>query len=154
MAYSKTEKRIIGLAEPVAKELDFYLYDVEYIKEGGIWFLRVYVDKKEGGISIDECENFSRALSDVLDKEDPIVQNYYLEVSSPGIERKLKTKEHFETYMGQMVDVGLYKAIDGAKQLTGKLVGYEDEKIKIQSGDKEHELNLSDTTVVHLHFEW
>lgn len=154
MAYSKTEKRIIELAEPVARDLNFYLYDVEYIKEGGIWFLRVYIDKKESGISIDECESFSRALSDILDKEDPIAQNYYLEVSSPGIERKLKTKEHFDTYMGEMVDIGLYKAIDGAKQITGKLISYEDEKIKIQSGDKELELNLSDTTNVHLHFEW
>lgn len=154
MAYSKTEKIIIDLATPVAEKCGFYLYDVEYVKEGGIWFLRVYVDKEEGGISIDECEEFSRAFSDVLDKADPISQNYYLEVSSPGIERKLKTKEHFEKYMGQTIDIGLYKAINGAKQLTGELVGYEDDKIKIQVGAEELQLNLSDTTTVHLHFEW
>ncbi len=154
MAYSKTEKNIIDLATPVAKDCGFYLYDVEYVKEGGIWFLRVYVDKEEGGISIDECEEFSRAFSDVLDKADPISQNYYLEVSSPGIERKLKTKEHFEKYMGQTVDVGLYKAINGVKQLTGELSGYEDDKIKIRVGEEELLLNLSDTTIVHLHFEW
>lgn len=154
MAYSKTEKVIIDLATPIAKNCGFYLYDVEYVKEGGIWFLRVYVDKEEGGISIDECEEFSRAFSDVLDKADPISQNYYLEVSSPGIERKLKTKEHFEKYMGQAIDVGLYKAINGSKQLTGELSGYEGDKIKIQVGEEELWLNLSDTTTVHLHFEW
>ena len=154
MAYSKTEKIIIDLAIPVAKNCGFYLYDVEYIKEGGLWFLRVYVDKEEGGISIDECEEFSRAFSDVLDKADPISQNYYLEVSSPGIERKLKTKEHFEKYMGKTVDVGLYRAVNGSKQLTGVLSGYEDDKIKIQVGEEEIQLNLSDTTTVHLHFEW
>ena len=154
MAYSKTEKIIIDLARPVAKNCGFYLYDVEYIKEGGLWFLRVYVDKEEGGISIDECEEFSRAFSDVLDKADPISQNYYLEVSSPGIERKLKTKEHFEKYMGKTVDVGLYRAVNGSKQLTGVLSGYEDDKIKIQVGEEEIQLNLSDTTTVHLHFEW
>lgn len=154
MAYSKTEKIIIDLAEPVAKGCGFYLYDVEYVKEGGMWFLRVYVDKEDGGISIDECEEFSRAFSDVLDEEEPIAQNYYLEVSSPGIERKLKTKEHFERYMGQTVDIGLYKAVNGSKQLTGELSGYDGDKIKIRLDDEEIELDLSDTTMVHLHFEW
>ena len=75
MAYSKTEKTVIALAEPVAKQEGALLYDVEFVKEGGIWFLRVYVDKEDGGISLDECEAISRSLSDVLDKEDPISQN-------------------------------------------------------------------------------
>lgn len=157
MAYSKTEKIIIDLAEPVAEEYGFYLYDVEYVKEGGVWFLRVYVDKEEGGISLDECEVFSRAFSDVLDvldDKDPISQVYYLEVSSPGIERKLRTKEHFERYIGETVDAGLYKAVNGSKQITGKLAGYDGDKIKIQADDQEIELNLSNTTMVRLHFDW
>ena len=114
MAYSKTEQIVLGLAEPVAASEGAYLYDVEYVKEGGIWFLRVYVDKEEGGISLDDCEAISRKLSDVLDREDPISQNYYLEVASPGIERKLKTEEHFNRYLGETVDVGLYKAVRAA----------------------------------------
>ena len=154
MAYSKTEKTVIALAEPVAKQEGALLYDVEFVKEGGIWFLRVYVDKEDGGISLDECEAISRSLSDVLDKEDPISQNYYLEVSSPGIERKLKTDAHFQTYLGSCVDVGLYKAIDGAKQLTGTLTDYDGERIRLMVEQKVYEIPLKETTVVHLHFDF
>lgn len=154
MAYSKTEKAVICLAEPVAKQEGACLYDVEFVKEGGLWFLRVYVDKENGGISLDECEAISRKLSDVLDQEDPISQNYYLEVSSPGIERKLKTDAHFLAYLGETVDVGLYKAIDGSKQLTGTLKGYDGTMIQIESGSQTHEIPLKETTVVHLHFDF
>ena len=89
VTFSKTEKIVYDLSEPIAKEAELTIYDVEFVKEGGNHFLRVFLDKN-GGISLDECEEFSRLLSEALDKADPISQNYYLEVSSPGIERKLK----------------------------------------------------------------
>ena len=129
MTFSKIEKIIFDLAEPIAEENGLYIYDVEFIKEGGHWFLRVYLDKPEENeyISIDECEEFSRKLSDVLDRSDPISQNYYLEVSSPGIERKIRRAEHFEASKGEIVDAGLYKAINGSKTLTGELMGLDDE---------------------------
>ncbi len=154
MAYSKIEQAVIQMAEPIAKDNGCYLYDVEYLKEGGIWFLRVYVDKEEGGISLDECEIVSRALSEVLDREDPIDRNYYLEVSSPGVERKLKTKEHFHRYLGETVDIGLYKAIGGSKLLTGTLQGFDGEMISVQVGGEVLELPLKETTMVHLHFDF
>ncbi len=154
MAYSKIEQAVMEMAEPIAKDNGCYLYDVEYLKEGGIWFLRVYVDKEEGGISLDECEIVSRALSQVLDREDPIDRNYYLEVSSPGVERKLKTKEHFDRYLGETVDIGLYKAIGGSKLLTGTLQGFDGEKISVQVGGEALELPLKETTMVHLHFDF
>lgn len=141
------------MAEPIAKENGCYLYDVEYLKEGGFWFLRVYVDK-EGGISLDECELVSRSLSEVLDKEDPIDRNYYLEVSSPGVERKLKTPEHFKRYLGETVDVGLYKAIGGAKQLTGTLKDYDGETVSLEVGGETVAIPQKETTVVHLHFDF
>ncbi|MEE1014277.1 MAG: ribosome maturation factor RimP [Clostridia bacterium] len=154
MAYSKTEKTVLGLAEPIAVQEGAYIYDVEYVKEGGVWFLRIYADKEDGGISLDECEAISRKLSEVLDREDPISQNYYLEVSSPGIERKLKTDTHFQKYMGETVDVGLYKAINGAKQLTGNLKGYDGEVIQVEVGGETLAIPLKETTVVHLHFDF
>lgn len=154
MAYSKTEKTVYELAEPIAKQEGAYLYDVEFVKEGGIWFLRVYVDKEEGGISLDECEAVSRKLSEVLDKADPISQNYYLEVASPGIERKLKTDAHFQRYMGEMIDIGLYKAVNGSKQVTGILKDYDGEKIQVEVGEDLMEFSLKETTVVHLHFDF
>ncbi|MEE1050280.1 MAG: ribosome maturation factor RimP [Clostridia bacterium] len=149
MAYSKTESITFELAEPIVKECGCYIYDVEFVREGGLYFLRVYADK-DGGISIDECEEISRALSKKLDEADPIKQNYYLEVSSPGIERKLKTKEHFERYMGETVDIGLYKAVNGSKQITAKLTGFKDGIVKTE----EMEIPLKETTFVKLHFEF
>ncbi len=154
MAYSKTEKKVWELAEPIAHQEGCYLYDVEYCKEGGIWFLRVFVDKEEGGISLDECETVSRALSTVLDAEDPIAQNYYLEVSSPGVERRLKTAAHFARYLGETVDIGLYQALEGSKQLTGVLKGFDGKNIQLETGGKLLEIPRSGTTVVHLHFDF
>lgn len=155
MALSKIEKTVLSMAEPVAAELGCYIYDVEFVKEGSSWFLRVYADREEGGISLDECEEISRALSAELDKTDPISQNYFLEVSSPGIERKLKEPEHFKRYLGSIVDVGLYKAINGVKQFTAALEKFEDGVIvlKTENGDL-LEIKQSDTTNVKLHFDF
>lgn len=100
----------------------YELYNVQYVKEGKDWFLRVTIDKLHGEnqyIGTEDCEKVSRYLSEKLDESDPIAQNYYLEVSSPGMDRELLKKEHFERYMGRIVDVSLYKGIDGNKVLTG-----------------------------------
>ena len=124
MAYSKTEQIAYELAERIAENFECYIYDVEYVKEGTLKFLRIYADK-DGGISIDDCEKISRELSTVLDEKDPIKENYILEVSSPGIERKLTKKEHFEKYTGEVVDINLFKQINGSKQLSGILKSFE-----------------------------
>ncbi len=154
MAYSKLEKLVLDGATPIAAEVGCYIYDVEYVKEGGARYLRIYADKKEGGISLDECEVINRAMCEFMDEKDPIKENYILEVSSPGVERKLRTPEHFEQYMGRTVDVGLYKAIDGSKTVTGELMGFADEKVVIAMSDNELELPLSETTFVKLHFDF
>ena len=108
MAYSKTEQIAFEHASKVAADFECYIYDVEYVKEGTLKYLRIYADK-DGGILIDDCEKISRELSAWLDEEDPIKENYILEVSSPGIERKLTKKEHFEKYLGETIDINLYK---------------------------------------------
>lgn len=154
MAYSKLEKLIVEMATPIAEANGCYVYDVEYVKEGGARYLRIYADKEETGISIDECEIINRALGEALDIKDPIKENYILEVSSPGIERKLKTPEHFLKYLGRIVDIGLYQAIDGSKALTGELKAYADEKITVALGENEISIAISDTTFVKLHFDF
>lgn len=153
MAYSKTETAVWQLAEPIADENGFYVYDIEYVKEGGIWFLRVYVDK-DGGISMDECEDFSRALSDALDAADPISGNYYLEVSSPGIERRLKTEAHFKRYIGSVIDISLYKTVNGSKLITGTLKNYENNEITVESGGEDITFPLSSVSKANLHFDF
>lgn len=153
MAYSKTEAIAFSLAEPIAKERGCYIYDVEFVKEGGAYFLRIFADR-DGGIDLDECEAISRALSTKLDETDPIKQNYYLEVSSPGIERRLKTKEHFDRYIGEVVDIGLYKPIDGSRQISGVLLGFNDGVITAEVNGARLEISQKETTWVKLHFDF
>ena len=154
MAYSKIEKTAITIAGPIAENHGCYVYDAEYVKEGGATFLRVYVDK-DGGITLDECEGISRELSDALDSSDPISSNYYLEVSSPGVERKLKTPEHFKMYEGETVDIGLYKAADGKKLITAKLIELDNDKnIVYEIGGEKKSLPQRQTSFVKLHFDF
>lgn len=153
MAYSKTETAVWQLAEPIAAESGFYIYDIEYIKEGGLWFLRVYIDK-DGGITMDECEAFSRTLSDTLDEANPISGNYYLEVSSPGIERRLKTEAHFRRYIGSVIDISLYKAVNGSKLITGILKKYENNEIAVEADGEDILLPLSSVSKANLHFDF
>ena len=150
--YSKTEKVVLDMAKPVAENNSCFIYDVEYVKEGGNWYLRIYVDR-DGGITLDECETISREISSLLDEKDPISQNYFLEVSSPGIERKLRQDEHFEMYKGEIVDIGLYKAVNGSKNLCGELVGLEGDEVIVKT-EEELRIKLSETTYVRLHFEF
>ena len=113
---------VAQLAQPIVEQAGCTLWDVEYVKEAGEWFLRVYIDK-EGGVDINDCEAVSRPLSDLLDEADPIQGSYTFEVSSAGLDRPLKKPEHFAACAGQQVDVRFYRPVDGRKEYTGALVG-------------------------------
>lgn len=138
------KKKIKDIVEEMIKDyLDengLELWNVEFVKEVKDWFLRVYIDKKNAAkdeyVSIEECENVSRFLSEALDSDDPIEQNYYLEVSSPGMDRELITEEHFKRYIGSVVDMKLYKGIDGKKEITAVLKDIDDDNYYLDDGDK------------------
>lgn len=153
MAYSKLETGILEMAIPIAKECGCYIYDIEYAKEGKTRYLRIFADK-DGGISLDDCEAISRRMSDALDERDPIKENYVLEVSSPGIERKLKNTEHFKRYIGEVVEIGLFKAVNDSKTLLAKLKGFENGNITVSIDGEEMSIMQSETTYVKLHFEF
>jgi len=121
---AKVTDAVAALARPVVERAGCTLWDVEYVKEAGEWFLRVYIDK-EGGVGINDCESVSRPLSDALDQADPIPGSYTFEVSSAGLDRALKRPEHFAACLGQTVDVKLYRPIDGRREYTGALEGFE-----------------------------
>ena len=127
---AKVTDTVAELARPYVEQAGCTLWDVEYIKEAGEWFLRVYLDQ-EGGVSIDDCEAVSRPLSDALDEADPIAGSYTFEVSSAGLDRPLRRPEHFAQCMGQQVDVRLYRPVDGRKAYTGVLSGYEDGDVTV-----------------------
>lgn len=142
----KTEK----LLEHIISANNLELYDVEYVKEGGNWFLRAYIDK-EGGITVDDCELVSRELSDLLDKDDFISDSYILEVSSPGLGRQLKKDKHFEHSIGEEVEIKLYKPIDKQKEWTGILIGYNADVLTIQIDDQlQMEIPRNDIAIVRL----
>ena len=125
------EAKVMPLLEPIVEANGLELVDLEFVKEGVNWYLRVYIDK-DGGVNIDDCERVSRALEAKLDEHDPIEQAYILEVSSPGIDRPLKKESDFVKYQGEIIDVKLYKAQDGSKQYQGKLLGLEEGVLSIE----------------------
>lgn len=132
----KSSKNIVAivreLAEPLAEELGLVLWDVEYVKEGTEWYLRITIDTDEG-VTIDDCERMHRAIDPLLDEADPIENSYHLEVSSPGLERELKTDFHFATCTGELVEVRLFAPVDGIKIWKGVLAPVEDGKICIET---------------------
>ncbi len=143
MAKINTRALVSEMSADFLAEHNLELYNVEFQKEGKDWFLRVYIDKSEGTegyISTDDCELVSRFLSEKLDEADPIEQNYYLEVSSPGMDRALITEEHYRRYAGQLVDVKLYSGIGGKKTYQGILKGLNENILTIEENGKTVEL--------------
>ena len=131
---NNTEKKVLAILEPILEEKALELADLEFVKEGPNWYLRVYIDK-DGGVTIEDCENVSRILEKKLDETDPIEQAYILEVSSPGIDRPLKKPEHFEKYIGEIIDIKLYKPLEGKKEYQGELKQFDNGVITIIEED-------------------
>ncbi|MCR5585612.1 MAG: ribosome maturation factor RimP [Lachnospiraceae bacterium] len=127
---AKTEK----IAAPICEELNFELVDVEFVKEAGTDYLRVYVDK-EGGITVDECEIVSRRMNDILDEQDFIAESYIFEVSSPGLGRALKKDKDFNRSIDEEVEVKLFKAIDGLKEFNAYLKAFDDKTVTLTTED-------------------
>ena len=133
---AKVTDTVAQLALPFVESAGCSLWDVEYVKEAGEWFLRIYIDK-EGGVSIEDCEAVSRPLSDKLDEADPIESSYVFEVGSAGLERQLKRPSDFARFMGSPVLVKTYQNRDGRKEFAGKLAGYEDGAVLLDMGGAE-----------------
>lgn len=149
MAHNRVESVVEELARPILEELKYELVDIEYKKEGGSWFLRFYIDKP-GGITLDDCQIFSERIGELLDHHDPIPHRYYLEVSSPGLDRPLKKDEDFERYKGHRVCVKLYKSVNGEKNYYGQLVGLKDGNVVIQDGECTYSFPRDNVAMVRL----
>ncbi|UHA73898.1 ribosome maturation factor RimP [Paenibacillus sp. 481] len=128
-----------NMVTPFLDEHGFELVDVEYVKEGSSWFLRVYVDK-DGGIDIEDCGRISEFLSLQLDENDPITDMYFLEVSSPGAERPLKKSKDYVKAIGKHVFITTYESVNGLKEFEGTLVSFDEQTVVVSVGKKAHEL--------------
>ena len=153
MAYNKTEQEVIKLLNPIIEAYNIYLWDIEFKKEGPSYVLRIFLDK-DGGIGINDCEEVSRALSDILDEADPISSEYMLEVSSAGLDRAIKYDFHFEKCMGKNVDVKLFGAIDGVKEFTAKLAGYDTENVILEMDGNEKTFPINKISSIRLTVEF
>ena len=129
------EQQTEELLLPIVESHGFELVDVEYVKEGGTWYLRAYIDKP-GGITVDDCEVISRAFSDVLDEKDYIEDTYIFEVSSPGLGRPLKKEKDFARSIGEEVEIRTYRAIDRQKEFIGILIEYDKDTVTIEYEDE------------------
>lgn len=146
---AKVTEVVEALAAPIAAENGCGIWDVEYVKEAGSWYLRVYLDRPEG-VTIDHCEAVSRALSDKLDEADPIEGSYILEVSSPGADRVLRKPEHFAAYLGKEVEVRLYRPRNGAKSVVGTLDAFEQGDVTVTTPAETVTLAKQDIAQVRL----
>ena len=141
------------LAEPIAEELGCWIWDVEFVKEGTRKILRITIDSEEG-VDINDCEKMHRAIDPILDEADPIEEQYYLEVSSPGIERELRTDEHIEASLGAKVLCKLFTAKDGKKSYTGTIKSYENGVLTLDTEEGETKLSKTEISKINtVYFE-
>ena len=148
------EARTESLILPILEELNFELVDVEYVKEGGIWYLRAYIDK-EGGITVNDCEAVSRRMNDLLDEKDFIDESYVFEVSSPGLGRPLKKEKDYIRSMGKELEIRTYRAIDRKKEFYGVLTAYTEDTVTIQlESGEEMTFPKKETALIRLAFDF
>ena len=146
---AKTEELIL----PILERFEFELVDVEYVKEGGIYYLRAYIDK-EGGITVNDCELVAREMNDLLDEKDFIPDSYTFEISSPGLGRPLKKEKDYVRNMGKEVEIRTYRAINRSKEFYGLLVAYDKESVTIDADGEEMCFQKSDIALIRqaVHF--
>lgn len=150
---NKTEQLVFEKSVPLAKELCCSIYDVEFLKEGKDFILRVFIDKP-GGIFISDCEAVSHKISDMLDLEDPIKQSYCLEVSSPGVSRNLKRLEHYKAAVGSTIAVKLYKSVENQKTFKGPLLSADEENIALEINGRTVKIKYNEIAKANIHVEF
>ena len=143
------EEKATKMLEPIVSKMNLEIYDVEYVQEAGEWYLRAYIDK-EGGVTIDDCEAVSRAMSDALDADDFIEDAYYLEVSSPGLGRTLKKDIHLQKSIGEKVELKTFKPIEKRKEFTGILKGFDANSITVEIDGEDKEFIRNEIALIKL----
>jgi ribosome maturation factor RimP len=149
----KVTEFVASFARPVVEQHGCTLWDVEYVREGADYFLRLYIDK-EGGVDITDCEAISRAVDPLLDQHDPIQESYHFEVCSAGLERVLKRPSDFRQFMGSPIQIKLYRPRNGLKEIPGVLAGYEDGRVTAQCGKETITFEKSEVAQVRLRVEF
>ena len=145
-----TVAKVYDIAKPIADSLGLKIWDVAFEKEGALWYLRVYIDKIDGALDMEDCEALTRPLSKALDEADPIEQSYMLEVGSPGLGRELKKPEHFEEFLECPVRIRYIRETDGQKEFIAILKGYTKDTVSVITEEGDKEIQIADTAFIRL----
>lgn len=149
------EERVENLIQKPIEDLGYSLYDVQYVKEGQNYFLRVFIEKEEGTIDLNDCEKVNDGINDILDTADYIKEQYFLEVSSTGIEKVLRKDKHLRAHIGEEIEIKLFKPLEGKKELTGTLEGFDENNVTLKIEDNSN-INLArkDISLIKTVYDW
>ena len=153
MSVSNIETKVENLLQDIIENIGYELYDVQYVKEGKDFYLRIVIDKEEG-IDLNDCEKVNDAINDILDEADYIKDQYFLEVSSPGLERTLRKDKHFQKQIGNEVSVKLFKPLDKKKEFVGILKSYSEDELILEQEDEEIKIEVKNIALARTVFEW
>lgn len=151
--FGGTEWKVYELVKPITDELGYFLWDISYVKEGAMWYLRIFIDQDEG-ITIEDCEKATAPINKILDEKDPIPQEYMLEVGSAGLERELVKEEHFEVCIGDMVTIRFIRNVDGEKEIVAELLSADKEGVTVNLNGETKTYLLSEIAFVKLYMEF
>lgn len=148
------EEKIENRVSPIIKELGYDLYDVQYAKEGKDYFLRIFIEKENGEIDLDDCEKVNNAITDVLDEDDYIKEQYFLEVSSTGVEKMIRKEKHLQENVGNLITIKLFKPVDGEKEYVGKLKEFNNDTLTIELEESDVELERKNISLIKKYYDW
>lgn len=149
------EERVENLIQKPIEDLGYSLYDVQYVKEGQNYFLRVFIEKEEGTIDLNDCEKVNDGINDILDTADYIKEQYFLEVSSTGIEKMLRKDKHLRAHLGEEIEIKLFKPVEGKKEFTGILEGFDENNITLKIEDNSNiKFARKDISLMKTVYDW
>lgn len=148
------EEKIENRVSPIIKDLGYNLYDVQYAKEGKDYFLRIFIEKENGDIDLDDCEKVNNAITDILDEDDYIKDQYFLEVSSTGVEKMIRKEKHLKENIGNLITIKLFKPVDGEKEYVGKLKEYNENTLTIELEETDVELERKNISLIKKYYDW
>lgn len=148
------EEKIENRISKIIENLGYELYDVQYTKEGKDYFLRIFIEKKDGEITLDDCENVNNAITDILDEDDYIKEQYFLEVSSTGVEKMIRKEKHLKENIGEIIILKLFKPINNSKEYIGKLKSYDNTTLTIELDNEDLEIERKNISLIKKFFDW
>ncbi|MBO5349373.1 MAG: ribosome maturation factor RimP [Clostridia bacterium] len=148
------EEKIENRISPIINNLGYKLYDVQYAKEGKDYFLRIFIEKENGEIDLNDCEKVNNAITDILDEEDYIKEQYFLEVSSTGVEKMIRKEKHLKENIGELITIKLFKPVENSKEYIGKLIKYNEETLTIELENKEIEIERKNISLIKKFYNW